>query len=64
MSYRRYFCIALEYLKLHSPDCEHCSVQDCVGVAMRRLKELNEHAQRMCQQKSQRIANNTNDDAA
>lgn len=63
MSYRRYVCAALELLKLHTPDCEHCSVQDCVGVAMRRLKELNEHAQRVCQQKQAR-ANSSNDDAA
>ena len=41
MSYRRYFCAALAFLKVHSPDCKHCSVKDCVGVAMRRLKELN-----------------------
>ena len=61
MSYRRYLCAALEFLHFHSPDCEHCSVPDCIGVAMRRLRELNEHSQRVCQQKSwgERIAATT-----
>jgi hypothetical protein len=52
VSLRWYVCASLEFLKFHSPDCDDCSVQDCMGVAMRRLKELNEHAERVCQQKS------------
>ena len=47
MSLRKRFCVALSWLDLHEPDCEHCAAQDCVGLTIgRRLKELNEHAQR------------------
>ena len=63
VSYRWYFCAALQFLHLHSPDCEHCSVMDCMGVAMRRLRELNEHAQQVSAE-SWGKANARNDHAA
>lgn len=64
MSLRRHFCVALAFLDLHRPDCEHCAVQDCMGVAMRRLRDLNEHAQRMYQEKSQAEGEKKGSDAA
>lgn len=36
----------------HDPDCEGCAVQNCMVAAMRRLRELNEPAQRMRRQNS------------
>jgi predicted metal-binding protein len=64
MSLRRHFCAALSFLNLHSPDCEHCAVQDCMRGAMRRLRELNEHAQRIREQKLQVETGKTENNAA
>jgi predicted metal-binding protein len=64
MSLRSYFCVALALVNLHSPDCQHCAVQDCMRGAMRRLRELNEHAQRIREQKSQEQTKKTDDNAA
>jgi len=64
MSFRRHLCAALAYFSLRRPDCEHCSVQDCMGIAMRRLRELNEHAQRVSRQRLQREMTRPEDDAA
>jgi hypothetical protein len=64
MSLRRHFCAVLSFLNLHSPDCEHCAVQDCVRGAMRRLRELNEHAQRIREQKLHVETEKTENNAA
>lgn len=64
MSLRRHLCAALAFFSLHRPDCEHCAVQDCMGAAMRRLRDLNEHAQRLCEQKSHGEVNKNDSDAA
>lgn len=64
MSLRRHLCAALTYFNLHRPDCEHCSVQDCVGIAIRRLRELNEHAQQVSRPKSHGDVTRPEDDAA
>lgn len=52
MSFRRSLCVALAFMKLHRRDCDHCCVDDCMGIVMRRLRELNEDAQRMSQEKT------------
>ena len=64
MSVRQHLCVALAFLNLHRPDCEHCGAQNCMGIAMRRLRELNEHAERMSRQESQGAAQSSEDDAA
>jgi predicted metal-binding protein len=64
MSWRRHLCEALALFNFHSPDCEHCAVQDCMRGAMRRLQELNEHAQRIRQQKLTGEIEKTENDAA
>ena len=64
MSLRRRLCVALAFFNLHRPDCEHCGVQNCTGIAIRRLRELNEHAQRLSQQKSGGEVQSPEDDAA
>jgi hypothetical protein len=64
VSFKSRFCLALSLLNLHDPDCKHCAVQNCMGIAMRRLKDLNEHAQRMCQQKTHGEDKKNDSDAA
>lgn len=64
MFFRRHLCVALAFLNVRSRDCEHCAVQDCMGVAMHRLKELVEHAQRISEQNPQAQVRRPEDDAA
>ncbi len=42
MNLRPWTCYLLSRLRIHSPDCEHCSVRETCGDEMRnRLEELN-----------------------
>jgi hypothetical protein len=54
---RRGLCTALNLLKLHRQDCEHCAVlEDCRGLDMRRrLQELNEEAVEFCNRTRQNV---------
>lgn len=65
VSFRSRMCLALSWLKLHDPDCEHCAAQDCVGLTIgRRLRELNEHTQPRYQQDSDGEVTKSKDGAA
>jgi predicted metal-binding protein len=64
VSFRRSLCVALAFMNLPRRDCDHCDVHDCMGLAMRRLRELNEHALRVSRQKITTRSENHKNDAA
>jgi hypothetical protein len=44
VSLRPFFCRALDFLKVHRPDCKRCAAQNCSLFAHQRLMELIAHA--------------------
>jgi hypothetical protein len=65
VSFRRHACVALSWLKLHHPHCDHCAAQDCRGLTIgRRLRELNEQAQRTHERNAAGKLSTTDKDAA
>jgi hypothetical protein len=57
--------VALSWLKLHHPHCDHCAAQDCRGLTIgRRLRELNEQAQRTHERNAAGKLSTTDKDAA
>jgi hypothetical protein len=65
MSLRRNVCAVLSWLNLHKPDCDHCAAEDCTGLTIgRRLRELNEPAQRGKAETVARTVRSSGNDAA